>query len=64
MTGMGSREIPEELLVGKRVLVIWHQAHSPEDMRPALEDLRRRAGAVLLEHAERLIVGERWRVAI
>ena len=53
-------DVPEELLVGRRVLVIWYQAHNPEGMQPILEELRRRAGEaghVLLEHAERLVLG-------
>ena len=64
---MTCREIPRELLEaqspGSRVLVIWHQGHSPETMQPALEGLRGRAPTgvqVLLEHAERLILGKSY----
>lgn len=60
---MTCREVPQELLEaqssGSRVLVIWHQGHSPEAMQPALEELRGRAPTgvqVMLEHAERLIL--------
>ncbi len=53
-------EVPEAVLSGKNVLVIWHQAHVPEAMQPVLEALRARAGdagKVILEHAERLVLG-------
>ena len=53
-------EVPKALLSGKSVLVIWHQAHTPEAMQPVLESLRAQAddtGRVVLEHAERLVLG-------
>ena len=60
MTVAAVMEVPQELLAGGRVLVLWHQAHRPEAMQSVLEGLRERVGGgeVLLEHAERLILGE------
>ena len=53
-------EVPERVLAGRVVLVIWHQAHTPEVMQPLLERMMERVGAtgrVVVENAERLITG-------
>ncbi len=58
--GRATMDVPETVLSGKCVLVIWHQANVPEAMKPVLEALRARvggAGKVTLEHAERLVLG-------
>ena len=59
---MESREVPDGLLAGQRVLVVWHRAHIAEVIQPVLEGLRERAGRgggqVVIEHAERLTLGE------
>ena len=58
---MADREVADALLVGRKVLVIWHQAHAAEVMQPVLEGLRARSGSggqVMMEHAERLSLGE------
>lgn len=59
---MESREVPDGLLAGQRVLVVWHRAHTAEVIQPVLEGLRERAGRgggqVVIEHAERLTLGE------
>ena len=59
---MAGREVPDALLVGRNVLVIWHQAHVAEVMQPVLEQLRARSGRdggqVMIEHTERLSLGE------
>ena len=49
------------MVSGKRVLLIWHGGNSTETIQQAVEDLRLKAGengAVLLEHAERLLMGQ------
>ena len=54
-------DVPDELVSGKRVLLVWHGGHTPEAIQPAVERLRKKAGsggAVMLEHADRLIVGK------
>lgn len=53
-------EVPERVLAGRVVLVIWHQAHTPEVMQPLLERMMERVGEtgkVVVENAERLITG-------
>ena len=59
---MESREVPDGLLAGQRVLVVWHRAHIAEVIQPVLKGLRERAGGgggqVVIEHAERLTLGE------
>lgn len=55
--------IPETLLSSKQCLLIWHGGHNAEEIQPLVEGLREKAaagvvkGSVLLEHAERLILG-------
>lgn len=52
-------EVSSSLVSGKRVLLIWHGGNSTETIQQAVEDLRLKAGengAVLLEHAERLLM--------
>lgn len=56
--------VPETLLQGRRSLLIWHGGHEAEKIQPLVEGLRRKAaaggrvaGSVLLEHAERLLLG-------
>ena len=44
----------------KRVLLIWHEGNRTETMQQVVENLRARSGeggAVLLEHADRLLMG-------
>ena len=59
---MSSGEVSDSLLAGQRVLVVWHRAHTAEVIQPVLEGLRERAGRgggqVVIEHAERLTLGE------
>ena len=52
--------VSEELVRGKRVLLVWHGGHSPDALQPVVEGLREKAGSegtVLLEHAQRLSIG-------
>ncbi len=54
-------EVPTSLLLCKRVLLIWHGNARAETMQEVVESLRQKAGesgAVLLENAERLLMGE------
>ena len=58
--------IPEVLLSSKQSLLIWHGGHNAEEIQPLVEGLRKKAvagegmvkGSVLLEHAERLLLGK------
>lgn len=54
-------DVPESLVSGKKVLLVWHGGHSPEAIQPVVERLREKAaesgGSVMLEHAERLAIG-------
>lgn len=53
--------VSEELVRGKKVLLVWHGGHSPDALQPVVEGLREKAGndgTVLLEHAQRLNIGE------
>ena len=53
--------VSEELVRGKKVLLVWHGGHSPDALQPVVEGLREKAGndgTVLLEHAQRLDIGE------
>ena len=55
--------VPEELVSGKKVLLVWHGGHTPEAIQPVVEGLREKAGSegvVLLEHADRLTMGKLW----
>ena len=52
--------VSEDLVRGKRVLLVWHGGHSPEALQPVVEGLREKAGnegTVLLEHTQRLNIG-------
>ena len=52
--------VSEDLVRGKRALLVWHGGHSPEALQPVVEGLREKAGSdgtVLLEHAQRLNIG-------
>ena len=54
-------DIGEDLVAGKRVLLIWHGGNSTEATQQVVEDLRCKAGesgTVLLEHAQRLLMGQ------
>ena len=53
--------VSEELVRGKKVLLVWHGGHSPDALQPVVEGLRAKAGndgTVLLEHAQRLNIGK------
>lgn len=53
-------EVSSSLVAGKRVLLIWHGGSTAEVMQRVVGDLRHKtgnAGTVLLEHAERLLMG-------
>lgn len=53
--------VSEEVVRGKKVLLVWHGGHSPEALQPVVEGLRAKAGndgTVLLEHAQRLNIGK------
>ena len=50
----------DEIIVGKKVLLIWHGGCNAENMKETVEGLRSKVGeggSVSLEHAERLIMG-------
>ncbi len=52
--------VPGTLLSAKRTLLIWHSGHVAEETQEAVVRLRKRAGdngTVLLEHAQRLLLG-------
>ena len=52
--------VPEDMLSGKKVLLVWHGGHTPEAIQPVVEGLREKVGSggsVSLEHAERLTIG-------
>ena len=52
--------VEDTLLNGKKTLLIWHSGHDAQTTQPAVVSLRERAGdqgSVLLEHAERLLLG-------
>ena len=54
-------EVPDTLISGREVLVIWHAGNAAETMQPLVEELRKRAGEkgrVSVENVERLAVGE------
>lgn len=53
-------EVSGDIIAGKKVLLVWHGECNAERMKETVEDLRSKAGqggSVLLEHAERLIMG-------
>ena len=53
--------VPDSLVDGREVLVMWHAGNTAEVMQPLVEELRRRVGEkgrVSVENAERLAVGE------
>ena len=52
--------VSDDLLRDKKVLLIWHGAHTPEEVQSTVEKLRERAasgGTILLEHSERIVNG-------
>lgn len=54
-------DVSSDVVAGKRVLLIWHAGNSTEATQRVAEDLRCKAGesgAVLLEHAQRLLMGQ------
>lgn len=54
-------EVPESVLTGKRVLVVWHGGSRTESIQEVVENLRGKTGErgkVLLEHSERLLMSE------
>lgn len=54
-------EVSSSLVAGKRVLLIWHGGSATEAVQDVVGDLRQKAGGngeVLLEHAQRLLMGE------
>ena len=54
-------EVSSSVLAGKRVLVVWYGGNTTESIQEVVEDLRGKAGGageVLLEHAERLLIGQ------
>ena len=53
-------EVPGSILAGKRVLVVWDGGSRTESIQEVVEDVRGKtgeSGEVLLEHAERLLLG-------
>ena len=42
----------------QKVLLIWHQANTPETLEPVVTEMRGKVREVALEHAERLIAGQ------
>lgn len=54
-------------MAGKRVLVVWHGGNTTESIQEVVEDLRGKtgeAGQVLLEHAERLLIGQNFKIFV
>lgn len=51
-------ELSGSLVAGKRVLLVWQGGNATETIQQVVEDLRQKAGEVLLEHAQRLIMGQ------
>ena len=55
-------EVSSSVLAGKRVLVVWYGGNRAESIQEVVEDLRGKTGAsgeVLLEHADRLLLGQK-----
>ena len=58
-------EVPDSELVGRVVMVVWHQAHAAETIQPLLKGLMERVGEtgrVVVENAERLSAGKREKI--
>ena len=54
-------EIPDAVLAGRAVLVIWHGGNATEVLQPLVEELRGRVGvrgSLSLENVERLAICE------
>lgn len=54
-------EVSVSLVGGKRILLLWHGGNTSERIQQVVEDLKVKcgeSGTVLLEHADRLLMGQ------